>query len=45
MGKYIVVLYNQIRFDTKKFFDEAKIEESRITYVPINEEIRQTTPL
>ena len=35
-AKYIVVVYNQIRFDSDSFYESAAIAESRLTYVPIN---------
>ena len=43
-GKYIVLFYNQIRFDPKNFFEESKIKESRISYIPINSQMRQIVP-
>ena len=34
--KFIVLLYNQIRFDSENFLDNAKIKESRLAYIPIS---------
>ena len=42
--KFIVLLYNQIRFDTVNFLDNAKIKESRIVYIPISSQVRNTHP-
>lgn len=39
--KYIVLLYNQSRFNPTAFFDEAKIQEKRIVYIPINSQVRE----
>ena len=38
--KYIVVIYNQIRFDSDKYFLDSKVAESRIAYVPISSAAR-----
>ena len=40
-AKYIVVVYNQIRFDSDSFYESAAIAESRLTYVPINTQQRE----
>ena len=43
--KYILLIYNQIRFDTESFFEDAKVKESKLLYVPMNSQIRQIVPL
>ena len=43
-NKYIVILYNQIRFDAGQFFEESAVSESRIVYIPISSQIRQIVP-
>ena len=35
-NKYIVLLYNQVRFDNDKYHEEARIAEARIVYIPIS---------
>ena len=42
--KFIVLLYNQIRFNPKGFLDAATIPESRISYIPISSQVRQIIP-
>ena len=37
--KYILLLYNQIRFETEGYFDEAAKKESRVLYFPINTQV------
>ena len=39
-GKYIVLLYNQIRFEPQEFLEKSKIEESRISWIPISSQVR-----
>lgn len=36
IGKYIVLLYNEVTFDTENYFDESKKFESRLMYIPIS---------
>ena len=43
-GKFIVLLYNHIRFDTQHFFEAAKIKESRISYVALSSQVRHINP-
>ena len=43
-GKFILLLFNELRFDSRYYSDEAIIKESRVTWVPINSQIRQTIP-
>ena len=43
-GKYIVLLYNQIRFAPNDFFEASTVKESRISYIPFNSQIRLTNP-
>ena len=35
-GKYIVILYNQVRFKTDKLGSSALIKEARIKYIPVS---------
>ena len=35
-GKYIVLLYNSLRFKTDDFGSDSIVKEARIIYVPIN---------
>ena len=42
--KFIVLLYNQKRFDTRKFHSASVIEESKIEYIPINTQVREIIP-
>ena len=44
MNKFIMIVYNQIRFDTRYFDKSSIIPETRIMWVPVNTQIRQTTP-
>lgn len=39
-GKYIVLLYNQIRFDAERQWEEAAIREARIQYIPVSSQTR-----
>ena len=39
--KYIVILYNQIRFDSTKYFKDSRVAESRIAYIPISSQNRE----
>ena len=43
-GKYVILLYNQIRFATEDFFHAAAVKESRIEYIPISSQVRQIHP-
>ena len=36
MNKFILVLYNQVRFDSSKYGEDAITKESRVQWVPIN---------
>ena len=42
--KYIVILYNQVRFDTEQYFENSRVEESRIKYIQINSQVNELTP-
>ena len=42
--KFIILLYNQMRFDPKGFHEAAIISESRINYIPISSQVRQIIP-
>ena len=39
--KYIVIVYNQIRFDSEKYFENSRVPEARIAYVPISSQVRE----
>ena len=43
-NKYVVLLMNQIRFSSDDFFHNAAIKESKIEYLLVNTQIRQTLP-
>ena len=43
-GKWIVLLYNQIRFDQEQYFEASRIEEARISYIGVNSQARQINP-
>lgn len=40
MRKFIVLLHNQIRFAPLDFFEETKIKEARLLYIPISSQTR-----
>ena len=42
--KYIILLYNQVRFDPEHFLESSKIRESRIVYIPISSQVRNIHP-
>ena len=42
--KFIVVVFNQIRFDPKGFLDNATIPEARVNFIPISSQVRQIIP-
>ena len=35
-GKYIVLLYNQVRFKTEEFGSDSLVKEARIMYIPVS---------
>ena len=39
-GLYIVLLYNQVRFDSNAMWEHASVKESRILYIPVSSQIR-----
>lgn len=43
-GKWIVLLYNQIRFDQEQYFEASRIQEARISYIGVNSQARQINP-
>lgn len=43
-GKYIVLLYNSMRFLTEEFGEEKTMSEARIIYIPISSQIRELIP-
>lgn len=43
-GMYIVLLYNQVRFNSEEIWENAKVEESRILYIPVSSQTRQLIP-
>ena len=44
-GKYIVLLYNEVTFNTERYFDESKNFHSRLMYIPISSQLREIIPL
>ena len=38
--KFIVIIYNSIRFENEGYHDEAAVYESRLIYIPINSQVR-----
>ena len=43
-GKYIVLLFNQVRFEQEEFGAETFVQEARIKYIPISSQVRQLIP-
>ena len=43
-GKYVMLVYNSINFDSEKFYEESRREESQIAYIPINSQMRDIVP-
>ena len=43
-GKYLILLYNEIRFDQKFYGDESIKARSHMAWLPINTQVRQTLP-
>ena len=43
-NKYMILLYRQIRFDPNSFYEDTKIKETRIHYIPISTQSRLITP-
>ena len=41
-GRYIMLMYNQIRFNKDEFGEERITKESRIAWLKINTQVRQT---
>ena len=39
-GKYIVLLFNSVRFMTDEFGSDSIVKEARILYIPISSQIR-----
>ena len=35
-GKYVLLLYNQIRFATDSYFHESAVKEARVAYIPVS---------
>lgn len=44
-GKYVLLLYNQVRFNTEVYFQDAVVPVSVLKYIPISSQIRQIVPL
>ena len=44
-GKYIVLLYNQVTFDTESYYYDSRKYQSRLMYIPISSQIREIIPL
>ena len=43
-GKFILLLYNQIRFESGQYFYDAAVKESRLQYIPVSSQVRQIIP-
>ena len=43
-NKYLVLLYNQIRFDSNSYENEAMVPESRLKWIPINSRLPLSVP-
>ena len=43
-NKFLLLIFNQVRFDSRYFGEEAIIPESKINWVPVNTQIQQTIP-
>lgn len=39
--KYIVIIYNHIRFDTEQYFMDSIVRESRLAYIPISSQTQE----
>ena len=42
--KFIILVYNQIRFNPEGYSEDTQISESRVSYIPISGRVRQTIP-
>ena len=42
--KFIVLLYNQIRFETNRYFYDSAVKEAKLAYIPISSQVRQIIP-
>ena len=40
-----MLLYNEVTFDTQSYFDDSKMYESRLMYIPISTQYRESVPL
>ena len=43
-GKYIVLLFNQVRFEQEEFGTDTRVQEARILYIPVSSQVRQLIP-
>jgi len=41
-GKFIMIMLNQVRFDDEKFGSQAIIKESRLLWLTINTQVKQS---
>ena len=39
--KYIVIIYNIVRFNSEEYFDGSRVAESRIAYIPVSSQNRE----
>ncbi len=44
-NKFILLVYNQIRFDSGAYGENSIIPETRLLWLPISTQVIQTTPL
>ena len=43
-NKFLLILYNQVRFDSTRYEWDSIIHESKIMWLPVNSQVQQTTP-
>ena len=43
-GTYILMYYNQIRFDSRKYFEESVVLESSVEWIKVNSQIQTVQP-
>ena len=44
-NKFILLIFNQIRFDSTAYGEDSIIPVTRLKWLPISTQVRQTTPL
>ena len=43
-GKFMMLVFNQVRFDSSQYGHDSIISESKLQWVPVNSQIQQTVP-